>query len=106
MKVNRPQIIGHYTNDIVWDRLAPGVRKELEKLNPRDAAGNRRSKHHQYLTPDIGHPALQQHLIGVMALMNSVVESTPPDRSWNEFKRCLQRVFPKVNTNLELPFEE
>jgi len=105
MKVNRPQVVGHYTNDIVWDRLAPGVRKELEKLNPKDATGNRRSKHHQYLTPDIGHPALQQHLIGVIALMNSVVESTPPDRSWNEFKRRLQRVFPKVNTNLDLPLD-
>ena len=35
MKVNRPQMVGHYTNDIVWDRLAPGVREELERLNPR-----------------------------------------------------------------------
>lgn len=24
----------------------------------------------------------------------------------NEFKRRLQRVYPKVNTNLDLPFEE
>ena len=27
MKVNRPSVVGHYTNDFVWDRLAPGVRK-------------------------------------------------------------------------------
>ena len=102
MKVNRPQVVGHYTNDIIWDRLAPGVRAELEEINPKDSSGKRVAKHHQWLTEDIGHTALQQHLIGVTVLMNSVVESTPPDRSWNEFKRRLQRVFPKVNTNLEL----
>ena len=77
MKVNRPQIVGGYTNDIVWERLAPGVREELERINPK-TEGKRRSKHHQYLTPDIGHPALQKHLNGVIVLMNSVVESTPP----------------------------
>lgn len=101
MKVNRPQIVGGYTNDIVWERLAPGVREELERINPK-TEGKRRSKHHQYLTPDIGHPALQKHLNGVIVLMNSVVESTPPQRGWEEFKRRLQRVFPKVNVNLEL----
>ncbi len=102
MKVNRPQIVGHYTNDIVWDRLAPGVLAELERINPKTESGKRRSKHHQYLTPDIGHPALQKHLNGVIVLMNSVIESSPPERSWNEFRRRLQRVFPKVNVNLEL----
>ena len=106
MKVNRPQVVGHYTNDIVWDRLAPGVRAELEKINPKNESGKRPTKHHQWLTDDVGHPALQEHLTGVTVLMNSVVESTPPKRGWNEFMRRLQRVFPKVNVNLELPFEE
>ncbi len=105
MKVNRPQIVGHYTNDIVWERLAPGVLEELNRLNPKTARGERKGKHHQWLTDDIGHPALQKHLNGVIVLMNSVVESTPPDRSWNEFRRRLQRVFPKVNTNLDLPLD-
>ena len=31
----RPQIIGHYTNDIVYARIAPGVLKELRDKNPR-----------------------------------------------------------------------
>ena len=99
MKVNRPQVVGTYTNDIVWDRLAPGVREELEKLNPKKQSGNRRAKHHQFLTEDIGHPALQQHLLGVMAIMRGCL-------NWNEFKRVLQRSYPKVNTNLSLPFED
>ena len=102
MKVNRPQVVGHYTNDIVWDRLAPGVREELERLNPKTYAGRRRSKHQQYLTDDIGHPALQKHLNGVIVLMKSVVRRN----GWDEFKRRLQRVFPKINTNLELPYDD
>ena len=103
MKVNRPQVVGRYTNDIVWDRLAPGVREELERLNPKTETGERRTKHHQWLTYDIGHPSLQKHLNGVIVLMKSVVQHKG---GWEEFKRRLQRVFPKINTNLDLPFED
>ena len=103
MKVNRPQIVAYYTNDIVWDRLAPGVRDELERLNPKTEQGTRQARHHQWLTKDIGHPALQKHLDGVIVLMNSVVQGK---NGWDEFKRRIQRVFPKINTNLDLPLED
>lgn len=96
MKVNRPQVVGHYTNDIVWDRLAPGVRDELEKNNQKDASGKRLAKHHQWLTEDVGHPALQEHLIGVIAIMQGSLK-------WDGFQRTLQRAYPKININLELP---
>ncbi len=102
MKVNRPQVVGIYTNDIIWDRLAPGVREELERLNPKTEKGSRRTKHHQWLTFDIGHPALQKHINIVIALMKSVVQAKG---GWDEFRRRLQRVIPKVNTNLDLPYE-
>ena len=98
MKVNRPQVVGRYTNDIVWDRLAPGVRDELERLNPRTETGERRGRHHQWLTHDIGHPALQRHLIGVIAIMKASLK-------WDHFTRALQRVYPKINTNIDLPFD-
>ena len=99
MKVNRPQIVGYYTNDIVWERLAPGVREELERINPKTETGVRRSKHHQCLTADIGPPALQRHLSGVMVLMRGAVK-------WEAFMRSLQRAYPKINTTLPLPIEE
>lgn len=102
MKVNRPSVVGHYTNDIVWDRLAPGVHEELKRLNPKTERGRRKSLHHQWLTEDIGHAALQKHLNGVIVLMRSVVRAKG---GWDEFRRRLQRVFPKINTNLELPLE-
>ena len=99
MKVNRPSVVGHYTNDFVWDRIAPGVRDELEKLNPKTETGRRRAMHHQWLTYDVGHPALQKHLTGVIALMRGSVK-------WDHFRRILQRAYPKINTNLELPIDD
>lgn len=99
MKVNRPQVVGHYTRDIIWDRLAPGILEELENLNPTTDKGSRRFKHHQYLTTEIGHPALQRHLVGVMALMRGALK-------WDHFMRSLQRAYPKINTNFDLPLED
>ena len=99
MKVNRPSVVGKYTNDFVWDRLAPGIRDELERLNPKTDRGSRRGRHHQWLTADVGHPALQKHLSGVMALMRASTR-------WDQFTRMLQRAYPKINTNLELPIDD
>ena len=100
MRVNRPSIVGKFTNDIVWDRLAPGLLDELKRLNPRDPeTGARRGKHHQWLTQDIGHPALAQHLHAVVGLMRA-------STSWSQFTRFLQRAFPKMNTNPILPMPD
>ena len=99
MKVKRPQYVGHLTNDIVYARLAPGVLDELRNREPKDDKGRRRHKLHQWLTDDVGHPRLRDHLVATLALMRAA-------RKWDEFRRMLQRVFPKLNTNLELPFDE
>jgi hypothetical protein len=101
MKVNRPSVVGHYTNDIVYQRLAPGILEELQGRNPPDEKGHRRAKHHQWLTIDIGHPALAQHLHAVIALMRA-------SSTWDQFQRSLQRAFPKKNETgyLEFPGED
>ena len=89
MHVNRPQVVGHYTNDLVWDRIAPHVREELDRRNPKNEMGYRQARHHQWLTEDVGHPALQQHIGGVCALM---IDSS----SWESFKGKLDNVYPKL----------
>jgi hypothetical protein len=96
--VKRPQYIGHLTNDIVYARLAPGVLEELRILEPKDDKGRRKHKLFQWLTDDVGHPRLREHLIATIALMRG-------SNTWTEFNRMLQRAFPKINTNLELPLE-
>jgi hypothetical protein len=56
-----PQYFGHLINDIVWSRLAPGVRDELRRRNP-PVNGRRKHKHHQLLTEEVGVPRLLHHL--------------------------------------------
>ena len=97
--LKRPSVVGKYTNDIIYDRLAPGVLEELRHLNPVDEKGNRKQKHHQWLTGDIGNPKLKEHFVGIMALMNAAT-------TWDSFKRMLQRAYPKPNTQMLLDLPE
>ena len=97
--VKRPSVIGHYTNDIVYDRIAPGVLDELKKRNPSQSGSGRKHHHHRWFTPDVGHPKLKEHLAAVIAL----IRASP---NWDGFKRNLQRAFPKRGENLPLPLDE
>jgi hypothetical protein len=99
MKVNRPSVVGKYTNDLIYQRLAPGVLDELQKRNPKDEKGNREGKHHQLLTPDLGVPALQNHLFATTKFMEA-------SATWDQFYRSMQRAFPKLNSNMVLNFPE
>lgn len=93
--VARPAVIGRYTNDLVYDRLAPGVRKELERRNPTNEQGNRKNRHFQYLTEDIGHPKLREHLASVIVLMRA-------SSNWTEFMRSMNRALPKLGETYEM----
>lgn len=97
MTVNRPQIVGHYTKDVVYARLAPGLLEQLEARTPRDDNGRRKAKFHQWMTDDVGHPALAQHLHAVIGLMR--VAGT-----WDQFIGMLNVAFPRRGDTLQLPF--
>lgn len=99
MSIPRPQVVGRYTKDIVYERLAPGILEELERLNPIDQAGRRSHRHHQHLTDDVGHPALSQHLHAVITLMRI-------SNNWGSFKRNLVKAFPRFGDQLELIEDE
>lgn len=99
MKVNRPSYVGTLTNDIVYERLAPEIVAELEKKNPKTEAGYRKYRHHQWLTEDIGIPALSNHLYAVLGLMRA-------SATWENFYNLLQRAFPKKNEQMLLNFDE
>jgi hypothetical protein len=87
-KAKRPQYIGHLTNDLVYARLAPGILDELKTKNPRTETGHRKATHHQWLTPEMGHPKLAQHLASVTTLMKV-------NDDWDAFKVMLERALPK-----------
>ena len=105
MKVNRPQVVGNYTNNIVYERLTDGLLEQLRRRNPKHATGERQHKHHQFLTYDFGLPELHEHLVGAVAIMQTVTHHTPA-RAWAEFMRRLQRWKPRLNTTLDLPFDD
>jgi hypothetical protein len=94
-KTNPPQVVASYTKDFVYSRLAPRIIEELERKNPSDS-GKRKSKHHQWLTDDVGHPALAQHLHAVITLMR--ISTT-----WDQFKSFLDQAHPKRGDTMMLP---
>lgn len=86
--VKRPVLVGKLTNQLVYERLAPDVLAELRKRNPKNTKGVRKQRHHQWLTEDVGHPALQKHLSQVIVLMRAATR-------WEDFKRMINRALPK-----------
>jgi hypothetical protein len=95
----RPVLVGKITNDIVYDRLAPGVRQELHRLTPRDEKGRLKQKLFQRLTDHVGHPKLLEHLATVSGLMRAA-------DTWEQFMRLLNRSLPRYGDTPYLPFEE
>lgn len=100
MRVNRPQAVAGYTKDLVYARMLPGLVKELETRNPIIPETKRRKgRHHQLFTLDLGVPELTAHIHAVTALMKA-------STSWDQFKRLLQRAFPKLGSTLDLPLSD
>jgi len=93
--LKRPSYVGKLTNDLVYERITPGLLEELQKRNPKDEKGNRQGRHHQLFTDEVGHPALAQHLYAVTGLMKA-------SGKWDDFYRLLQRAFPRKNEQLPL----
>jgi len=90
----RAPLVGKLTNNIVYDRLAPTIRTELEKKNPKLPSGKRKHKHFQHLSENSGHPKLREHLASVTTLMKVA-------SNWRKFMDMLNRALPKYG-NLPL----
>ncbi len=97
--VKRPQVIGTYTNEIVYQRLAPGVLKELQKRNPTLEKGYRKQKHTQWFTPEFGHPKLKERLEAILAIMKL-------SNNWRQFRDRIQKVYPKPGEQIPLSIGE
>jgi hypothetical protein len=91
----RPGVVGRYTNELVYERIAPGLLAELEQRNPKGDTGSRKTKHHQWMTDDVGHPALTNHMHAVLGFMRA-------SESWEQLLRMMDRAFPKKGSQIEL----
>jgi len=103
MSKNRYSVVAHYTNDLVYERLAPGLRAELEKKNPKNEKGRRPAKNTQWLTAQIGHPMLAQHLYSLMMFQRLAIAQ---GYGWNRFVKMVDKVHPKKGSTLDIPFPE
>lgn len=95
----KPPVLGHITNDIVYDRLPEGVLPKLRELNPTDDETKRRKyKHHQFLSADVGQPDLRDHILQILPLMKV-------SRTWDGFKRLIDQAFPKRGTQTQFDLD-
>lgn len=92
----RPSFIGRLTNDVVYARLAPELLPELKKEASKI---EKKAKLHQFLTSDVGHPKLREHLASLITLLK--LSSSP-----NDFKNKVNLIHPKFNQTIPFDFSE
>lgn len=93
-------LLGHITNDIVYDRLPEGVLPKLRELNPTSGDTKRRKwKHHQFLSADVGQPDLRDHILQILPIMKI-------SKDWKSFKRHLDIAFPISGTQIDMALED
>lgn len=92
----RPQFFGKITNNVVYDRLAPDLLPELKKAATKT---ERKARLHQWLSNDIGHPKLREHLASIVTLLK--ISKTP-----EQFKQLVDQVHPKFGDTYPLDFNE
>lgn len=90
----RPAFFGHITNDVVYARLAPDLLPELKKLASK---AERKSKLHQWLTQEIGHPKLREHLASIVTIMK--LSQTP-----DQFKASVNMIHPRYGETMHIDF--
>ena len=93
--VKRPQYFGYLTNDIIYDRIAPGVKEELKKTTPKAISGRHSQHLHRRLTPDLGHPKLREHMASVVTIMKL-------SNDYSDFHVKLDRLHPKFGETMPL----
>lgn len=99
MSVNRYSVVAHYTNDLVYERMAPGLLKELRERTPKNDKGERDNKLHQWLSEDIGNPMLAQHLHTIINFQKLAIVN---GHGWDRFIKTIDQVMPKKGQTLEM----
>lgn len=92
----RPQYFGVLTNDVVYERLAPGLLDELKKKAQKD---ERKAHLHRRLTQEVGHPRLKEHLASVVTAMKL-------SDDYKDFINKLNRIHPRFGDTYALNLED
>lgn len=90
----RPGVVGHWTNQLIYNKLPPDVLRNLKKKTPRSEAGNYTARFFQSLTPDIGNAHLQNQLVSVVTLMKI-------SKTWNDFIEKFNQLYGQTQIEFE-----
>ena len=89
-----PQFFGNITNNAIYARLAPELLPELKKASSRS---QKKARLHQFLTEDVGHPKLREHLASVVTILKL-------SKDKDDFNRMLDIAHPKFNETIPFVF--
>ncbi len=97
----RPGVIGTWTNEYIYGRMAPKLLEHLEERNPKNEKGYREHKHFQFLTDEIGEPKLREFFGGHLALARA-------NTSWRKYISMVNRAYPNFEgqSSLDLRGDE
>lgn len=94
----RPEVIGTWTNKLIYEQLPKDVLKTLQQKTPKSEAGNYTARFFQSLTPDTGDPHLTAQIQQVVTLFQL---SDNMQHMWEQFAKLKQRQMGAI----ELPFQ-
>jgi hypothetical protein len=100
MTKNRYSVVGIYTNDLVWERLVPGLKEELKTRNPKNEKGYRSHKHHQWLNDEVGDKLFAAQMFTILALQRACLNKA--GNKWNHFINMMDDILPKKGTTIPL----
>ena len=94
-----PRYAGKLTKQLIYENLPLGVLEKLETRNPANEKWQRKSKHFQYLSEDVGNPHIGKLVAQVTMLFRLA-------RNKNDFWRLYKKAFPTTTPQLELDVDE
>jgi hypothetical protein len=100
MSKNRFSAVAHYTNDLLYERIAAGLREELEVRNPKNEKGQRGHKHHQWLNTEAGEKLFAQQMFAVLMFQRAALNQTG-DR-WKKFMADMDKFLPRKEPTVPL----
>ena len=83
-----PRYAGKLIRKFIYRELPQGVLEALDQRNPADSEWQRKKRHHQFLTEEMGLEHFRTQLAGVMTLMRASADK-------REFERLFQRAYSK-----------
>jgi len=81
---NHPQYVGKFINEYIYQALPEIVVDELKRINSPNENGNRKHRHHQWLTESFGQKSLEKRVAKVTAALQFA-------DSLDQFKQFMER---------------